>query len=126
MSLKYIAVDGCTLEFQAGGNNNSISIDGTTSSKVFADGKAVYKEINFSINGYNGQAITNSDGTGSGSIIASASKVFVEGNAVILEGDVSASITINGTTTTQSGKQPVTAIETVKVTKAGQTKVRGS
>lgn len=126
MSLKYIAVDGCELVFQNGGNDESISITGTTSTKVFADGKAVYKEIKFSISGYQGQAITNHDGTGNGSIIASASKVFVEGNAVILEGDVSASITINGSTTTQSGKQDVTAIEIVKVKDAGQTKVKGS
>jgi hypothetical protein len=126
LSLKYIAVDGCKLEFQFGGNNESISITGVKSTKVFADGKAVYKEINFSISGYNGQAITNHDGTGSGSIIASATKVFVEGKAVILEGDVSASIPINGSTTTQSGRQDVTATEVVKVTKAGQTKTRGS
>lgn len=126
MSLKYIAVDGCELAFQNGGNDESISITGTKSTKVFADGKAVYKEIKFSISGYNGQAITNHDGTGNGSIIASASKVFVEGNAVILEGDVSASITINGSTTTPYGKQDVTAIEIVKVKDAGQTKVKGS
>lgn len=126
MSLKYIAVDGCELEFTAGGNDESITITGTTSTKVKADGKAVYKELKFSISGYNGQAITNHDGTGQGSIIASAQKVKVEGNAVILEGDMSAQITINGSTTTQSGKQDVTAFEFVKVKKAGQKKVKGS
>lgn len=126
MSLKAIAVDGCELKFQAGGNDSSISITGTTSTKATADGKAIYKELNFSISGYNGQAITNSDGTGQGSIIATAIKTKVEGNAVILEGDVSASVTINGTTTTQSGTIPAVAIEIVKVTKAGQSKVKGS
>ena len=126
MSLNYIAVQGCELKFQAGGNDSSISITGTPSTKVKADGKSVYKEIKFSISGYNGQAITNSDGVGSGSIIATATKTKVEGNFVILEGDVSASITINGTMSTQSGPQPATAIEVVKVTKAGQTKVKGS
>ena len=126
MSLKEIAVDGCTLEFQNGGNNESILITGTTSTKVKADGKAVYKELKFSISGYNGQAITNSDGTGQGSIIATAQHVKVEGNAVILKGDTSALITINGSTTTQSGKQDVTAMEIVKVTDAGQTKVKGA
>lgn len=127
MSLKNIAVEGCSLKFQNGGGpDTAISITGTTSTKVKADGKAVYKELKFSISGYNGQAITNSDGTGQGSIIATAQKVKVEGNAVILEGDVSASITISGSTTTPSGKQDVTAVEIVKVTDAGQTKVKGA
>lgn len=126
MSLSYIAVKGCELKFQAGGTDSSISITGTESTKAKADGKAIYKELKFSISNYNGQAITNGDGVGSGSIIASATKTKVEGNAVILEGDESAQITINGTTTTQSGTVPVTAVEVVKVTKAGQSKVKGS
>ena len=127
MSLKNITVEGCSLEFQNGGGpNTAISITGTTSTKVKADGKAVYKELKFSISGYNGQAITNSDGTGEGSIIASAEHVKVEGNAVILEGDVSATITISGSTTTPSGKQDVTATEVVKVTDAGQSKAKGA
>lgn len=127
MSLKNITVEGCSLEFQNGGGpNTAISITGTTSTKVKADGKSVYKELKFSISGYNGQAITNSDGTGEGSIIASAEHVKVEGNAVILEGDVSATITISGSTTTPSGKQDVTATEVVKVTDAGQSKAKGA
>lgn len=127
MSLKNITVQGCTLKFQNGGGPDSaITITGTTSTKVKADGNAVYKELKFSISGYNGQAITNSDGTGQGSIKATAEHVKVEGNAVILEGDVSAQITISGSTTTQSGKQDVTAIEVVKVTDAGQSKAKGA
>ena len=122
---KNIAVDGCTLEFQAGGSG-TITITGTPSTKVKADGKAVYKEIKFAISGYNGQDITNSDGAGQGSIIASAQKVKVEGNAVILEGDVSASITINGTTTSKGSQKPAVAVEVVKVTDAGQSKVKGA
>lgn len=127
MSLKNITVEGCTLKFQNGGGpDTAITITGTKSTKVKADGKAVYKELKFSISGYNGQAITNADGTGQGSIKASAEHVKVEGNAVILEGDVSASITISGSTTTQSGKQDVTATEVVKVTDAGQSKAKGA
>jgi hypothetical protein len=126
--LKNIAVEGCSLEFQNGGGpNTAISITGTTSTKVKADGKAVYKELKFSISGYNGQAITNSDGVGEGSIIATAQHVKVEGNAVLLEGDVSATITINGTTT-PPGSTPVAAVATeiVKITAAGQSKVKGA
>ena len=126
MSLNYIAVEGCTLEFQNGGTGTITITPGQTSTKVKADGKAVYLTLKFTVSGYNGQAITNADGTGQGSIIASAQHVKVEGNAVILEGDVSASITISGTTTTQSGKTPVTAVEIVKVTKAGQSKAKGA
>ena len=126
MSLKYIAVEGCSLNFQVAGAQGTIKITGTTSNKVKADGKAVYKEIKFDIKNYNGGAVTNADGTGTGSIIASAQHVKVEGNAVILEGDVSATITISGTTTTQSGKTPVTTPDVVKVTAAGQTKVKGA
>lgn len=126
MSLKYIAVEGCTLEFQVEGATGKIDITGTPSTKVKADGKAVYKEIKFSISNYNGGAVTNADGTGTGSIIASAQHVKVEGKAVILEGDVSATITISGTTTTQSGKTSVTTPDVVKVTDAGQTKVKGA
>jgi hypothetical protein len=128
MSLKNIAVEGCSLEFQNGGGpNTAISITGTTSTKIKADGKAVYKELKFSISGYKGQAITNGDGTGSGSIIATAQHVKVEGNAVLLEGDVSAAITINGTTTPPGGSpSPAVATEIVKITAAGQSKVKGA
>ena len=123
---KNITVEGCTLEFMLEGASGDIEITGTPSTKVKADGKAVYKEINFSISNYNGGAITNGDGTGTGSIIATAQHVKVEGNPVILEGDMSATITISGTTTTQSGKTPVTSPDVVKVTDAGQTKVKGA
>lgn len=133
MSLKYIAVDGCELEFQNGGSPNSaISITpGQLSTKVFADGKAVYKTIKFTVSGYTASSTLKptwipSSGSGQGEIKASSQHVKVEGNKVILEGDQSASFTIigqeqQGTTTVSSQ-----VTEIVKVTKAGQTKVRGS
>lgn len=122
--MKYIAVEGCQLQLQSGTGN--ISVTGTTSSKVKYGGKAAYKELKFSISGYLGGAITNSDGQGSGSINATAQKVKIEGNSAILEGDTSSTITISGTTTTQSGTVKVTATDTVKVTSAGQQKVQGA
>lgn len=122
--MKYIAVEGCQLQLQSGTGN--ISVTGTTSTKVKCGGKAAYKELKFSISGYLGGAITNSDGQGSGSINATAQKVKIEGNSAILEGDASATITITGTTTTQSGPVTVTAADTVKVTSAGQQKVKGA
>ena len=131
MSLNYIAVDGCTLEFQNGGGPNSaITINPQQlSSTTKAGGKAVYNTLKFTISGYTGQNITVSEsGSGSGEITASATKVKADGKAVILEGDVSASITITGLMPNPYGSGTVTAYatEVVKVTKAGQDKVKAS
>lgn len=124
MSMGYIAVAGCTLQLQSG--TGDIKITSTASKKVKADGKGVYTEINFDVSNYTGGEITNGDGKGSGSITASAEHVKVEGNAVILEGDESATITLDGTKPGPSGKLPATATDTVKVSDAGQTKVKGA
>ena len=130
---KEIAVEGCTLEFQNGGSPNSaISISpGQTSTKVKAGGKAVYKTLKFTISGYTASSAQSptwvpGSGSGQGEIQASAQKVKVEGNAVILKGDVSATITITGKE--QQGQTQVEAFATeiVKVTDAGQTKVKGA
>lgn len=129
MSLKAFAVEGCSLHFQNGGGpDTAISITpGQTSAKVKAGGKACYKTLKFTISGYTGQAITvPGSGSGSGEIQASAQKVKIEGNAAILEGDVSATITINGQATSGSSTVPATAAEVVKVISAGQTKVKGA
>ena len=127
-ALKYITVDGCTLQFQNGGSGTITPDPNQTSTKVKAGGKAVYKTLSFSISGYTGQAITVAgSGSGSGQIKASSKKVKVEGNKVILEGDVSASITINGLQPAEGGgTKPATATEVVKVMAAGQTKVKGA
>jgi uncharacterized Zn-binding protein involved in type VI secretion len=133
LSLNYIAVDGCSLEFQNGGSpNTAISITpGQLSTKVKADGKAVYKTIKFTISGYTASpdikpAWVALSGSGEGEIVASSKHVKVEGKKVILEGDQSLSITIIGQE--QQGQATVTSqvTEIVKVTKAGQTKVRGA
>lgn len=127
MSLNYIAVDGCKLEFQAGGTGDININPGQLSTKVKADGKAVYLSLKFMIANYTGQAITVSkSGTGQGEIIASSTHVKVEGNKVYLEGDVSETIEINGLQPSGSGTAPAKAYEVVKITKAGQTKVKGS
>lgn len=124
---KNIAVEGCTLQFQNGGTGTISITPGQTSLKVKADGKGVYKTLNFTISGYTGQAITVAgSGTGSGSINASATHDKVEGNPVFLEGDVSSTITINGLQPSGGGTAPATATEIVKITSAGQTKVKGA
>jgi uncharacterized Zn-binding protein involved in type VI secretion len=127
LSLNYIAVDGCTLQFQGGGTGDINITPGQTSTKVKADGKAVYLTLKFTIANYTGQAITVAkSGTGQGEIIASSTHVKVEGNKVFLEGDMSAQITINGLQPSGSGTAPAVAQEFVKILKAGQTKVRGA
>ena len=130
MATKYIVVEGCELKFQNGGGpNTGISISPMqTSTKVKAGGKAVYKTLKFTVSGYSGQDITVSgSGSGSGEIKATSQKVNVEGKAVILEGDVSAQFTITGLKPVEGGgTETAYATEVVKVTKAGQDKVKGS
>lgn len=129
MATKNIVVEGCQLSFQNGGGPPSaISITpGQTSTHVKCGGKAAYKTLKFTISGYTGQAITvTGSGSGSGEIIATSLHTKVEGNKAFLEGDVSASITINGQTTSGTSTVPATAIEIVKVTSAGQTRAKGS
>lgn len=128
MSLKNIVVEGCTLQFQNGGSGTITITPGQTSTKVKADGKAVYKTLNFTISGYTGQSITIAgSGAGSGSINATAQHCKVEGQPVFLEGDQSATITINGLQPVPGGGTgPATATEIVKITNAGQTKAKGA
>lgn len=135
MSLKSIVVEGCSLEFQNGGSPNDgiIITPQQTSSKVKAEGKAVYKTLKFSIAGYTASSDVNPNwvpgsGTGSGEISASAQKTKVEGYNVILEGDDSGEITINGMEQLPGSTTPTSAqvTEIVKVSDAGQNKVKGS
>lgn len=134
MSLKNIVVEGCSLEFQNGGSpNEGIVINPTpvqTSTKVKAEGKAVYKTLKFTITGYTAPSSKPNwvpgSGSGSGEITATSQYVKVEGEKVILEGDESAEITINGQEYEGSSTVSATFTEVVKVTNAGQTKVKGS
>lgn len=128
MSLKEIAVEGCTLEFQNGGTGTITINPNQASTKVKAEGKGVYTSLQFTISGYTGGAITVAkSGSGSGAINATAQKVKVEGSAVFLKGDVSSTITISGLKPAEGGgTAPATATEIVKITNAGQTKVKGA
>ena len=131
MSLKAIAVNGCTLEFQNGGSGTITITSGQTSTKVKCDGKAAYKTLAFTISGYSADPSTRptwvpQSGSGDGSIQASSQHVKIEGNAALLEGDQSATITINGQEQSGSSTIPAVAVEIVKITDAGQTKVKGA
>lgn len=127
MSLKAIAVEGCTLEFQNGGTGTINITPGQTSTKVKADGKAVYKTLKFTVSNYVGGEITIPIlASGNGEINASSQHVKVEGNKVLLEGDVSATITMNGQKPAGSSTAPATNQEVVKITAAGQSKAKGA
>lgn len=122
---KNIVVEGCQLIFQNGGLPTAISITpGQLSNKVKCDGRKAYKTLNFTINGYLGGSITDGNGTGSGSINASSTKLKIEGNKAILEGDMSSTVTITGTNSTSGVPVTVTFPEIVKVQSAGQMKVK--
>lgn len=127
MSLKNITVAGCTLEFQNGGTG-TITIDpGQLSTKVKADGKAVYLTLKFTVSDYTGGDITVAkSGTGKGEIIAGSQHVKVEGHTAILEGDVSAQFVVTGQKPSGSSTVPATNNEVVKVTAAGQSKAKGA
>lgn len=125
MSLKNITVEGCTLQLQNGQGTITIN-PGQTSRTVKADGKSVYTSLKFSISGYTGGAITVAgSGTGNGEINSSAQHCKVDGKAVFLEGDQSATITINGQQISGSTTIPATATDTVKIQSAGQSKAKG-
>lgn len=127
MSLNYIAVEGCTLEFQNGGTGTITITPGQTSTKVKADGKAVYLTLKFTVSGYTGGEITVAkSGTGAGEITASAEHVKIEGHKALLEGDVSAEFTVTGQKPSGSSTTTATNQEVVKITKAGQSKAKGA
>jgi hypothetical protein len=124
---KNIAVNGCTLEI-TGGSGPAPTITSTPSTKVLAGNKGVFfGEIAFSVSGVTAGDIANSDGAGSGSIKGTGDNVLDgSGNKVVLEGDISAEITVNGTKPSQSGPVPASGKIKVKVSAAGQSVVIAS
>lgn len=122
MSLKNIATEDWTYAFGSGSGN--VSVTNQPSQKVKCDGKkAFYDKIEISISGYTGKGIQG--GSGEGSIRGSADHVKIEGKPAVLEGDESDEIPITGTSTSYP-YPTLTVNDTVKVLKAGQSKVKGS
>lgn len=128
VALKSLVVKGCTLQLSAG-TAQKIKITNDPSKKVKCDGKETYfDKIVFEIKNYTGTNITNGDGMAEGCIISgSAQSVFVEGGSALLENDESEEITVIGTQPAPGGgSRPAQDIITVKVSNAGQSKVKGS
>jgi hypothetical protein len=120
MSEKAIAVDGCVLE-PVSPATGTITIEPNQASEdVFVGEKGVYfKEIKFKVaNSNGGGSVTNNDGTGEGSIIATGGNILYlpDEDKVVLEGDLSDEVTISGT----SGDQSASGIIKVRVKSAGQ------
>lgn len=123
MSEKAIAVDGCVLEPVAPATGTITIEPNQASEDIFVGEKGVYfKEIKFKVAGSNGGgSVTNNDGTGEGSIIATGGNILFlpDEDKVVLEGDLSDEITINGT----AGDQSASGIIKVRVKSAGQSDV---
>lgn len=116
-----LAVLGCELE-PVSPATGTITVTSSPSNDMFVGEKGIYfKEIKFSVAGSNGGgSVTNNDGTGEGSIIATGSDIQDgEGNYVVLEGDLSAPVPITGT----AGQSSASGEILVRVKKAGQTDV---
>lgn len=123
MSEKAIAVDGCVLETVSPATGTITIEPNQASEDVFVSEKGVYfKEIKFKVaNSNGGGSVTNNDGTGEGSIIATGGSILFlpDEDKVVLEGDLSDEITISGT----AGDQSASGIIKVRVKSAGQSDV---
>ena len=121
MSLRNIAVQGCTL------SEPTAQITTPPSTKVKAGGKSVYKgKITIQISGYSSSVITvPGSGSGSEQLKGSAKYVKAEGEPVVLEGD---QVTIKVYGKAYAGTSQIDVMEpvTVTITDAGQIKVYGS
>lgn len=119
---KSFVIEGCTLKLRKGSTSAPIQIQSVSSTLVKINGKGVYvKEIKFSVSAYTGTTILDGNGTGLGTILASAIYCKTEGDSIVLEGDESAPFTLSGT----SSGNPVTDVDTVYVEKAGQSFAKG-
>ena len=122
---KAIAVQGCTLVISSGGSGPNPTITSQPSTQVLVSNKGVFfKEIKFSVSGANAGSISNNDGHGSGTILATGTYILDgSSNKVVLLDDESASVTLNGTKPGPDGPEPATGSVKVKVSNAGQTDV---
>lgn len=123
MSGKAIAVDGCVLVPVAPATGTITIEPNQASEEILINNKGVYfKEIKFKVSGSNGGgSVTNNDGTGEGSIIATGENIISlsDNSTAVLEGDLSGEVTISGT----AGDQSASGLIKVKVSSAGQTDV---
>lgn len=128
MSLKNVVIEGCQFSIEVGGavigaGNVNITSPSSTNSEVVLGvlSKGIYAgQMAVSVAGYTDSAI--SGGTGSGTISPSATKMKIDSQAVVLEGD-SGQVVLSGTNP-QSGSPVSGYTVTVKIISAGQSVVK--
>ena len=120
----YIATTACTLACQNTAATAVIQVTGINKYKASSGKNNVWaKQIDFTISAYSISAtgFTQSTPT-TGSIIATATSVTATKDAVVLEGDKSASLTIKG----MIGDKQATVVDIVYVKSAGQNVVKAT
>ena len=125
---KNIAVVGCSLQDMTGGG--TVTITSQPNQSIKANGNnAYFGTITVSVSDSNGGGIINKrNGSGTGTITGTGSKVLGSGQPAVLEGDTG-TVTVYGTRTDPapppagSVTTNVSATVTVKITAAGQAKV---
>jgi len=126
MSLEYIAVEGCTIEHDAGSpiSGGSFTITSIASAKVKVGGKGVYaQQIDFTFKDGNGPGVSPGTVVGGGSILSKATKDRAEGQLVVRENDTG---TLSGAGTNPAPPPPTLPVSGgVIISAAGQTKARG-
>jgi tetrahydrodipicolinate N-succinyltransferase len=116
MSGKLAAVEGCTLTLSSGAG--VIQIITPASAKVRASGKGVYfGALQISVTGFSSEKVDVGAGTGVLNPTATKAK---SGGYAVRAGDESEVITISGT----KGNSSATDTVTVRITDAGQTKLK--
>lgn len=125
MTNKFVAVEGCTLILSSG-TALSVQITTSASSKHKVDGKGIYfGTLTIKIDGFTSEKI-DAGGMGVGTLNPTASLVSSNKQGikqkVVRVDDVSEQIFVSGT---KSGN-PATDIVTVKISNAGQKKVKAA
>lgn len=118
--MKYIAVDGCKVEIQSP-FSGTVTITSVPSTVAKAGGKGIYKTpLAFSISGVAGPGIAN--GAGAGAIPATSTTTKAE-KLYVMRKDDSIIVVATGVLPAPPST-PISLPVTVKITDAGQDKVK--
>jgi len=128
MALKFVAVNGLTISHGAGSNcsGGTFTVSSTESSKCMAEGKGMYRgTLAFSWSGGNCSGPppgVPGSAAGSGTINVTATKNKADSQLVLRVDDTG---TMSGTYTIPGPSQSAFTNQPVKISDAGQTKVKG-
>jgi hypothetical protein len=120
---KELAVVGMTFKFVNPAHSGTVTVTGIASTKVKAGGQFIYKN-NLTISIANGSDGSITNATGTGTLIATSTKLKTENVIPLRKGDKSTIITMTGTN--PSPPPPTSTYTTqVEIDNAGQTKAKG-